>query len=355
MEVTSLTSKKLMDEFFASIESFVSIRVKDTRRFGDKNLYTQTFIELSILVILWCVLYVVIPPLWLALVLAFFFGATKAGLGFIMHEGAHGTFSSNQKHNKLVAQLLNLLGGNDKIWDIQHHGRHHVNVNVNGLDGDIDTGKAGRFSPYQPYYWWHKYQHIYMPFILYGLSYIIWKYYADFAKAKKFGLSRTETIKMLFKKIFLNYIPFLIIPLYLNFSLQTVLVILVTDFVCGLITTYVFQPAHVVMETEMYSPETEAKFDSLRQIKSTSNFATNNKWLTKYLIGLNFQVEHHLSSGNISFRHYLKMNEKLKEVLKKHNTENLYHEKETFFMATVSHWRKLKSLGSGEMPTVTDN
>lgn len=354
MEATLPTSEKLLGEFFARIEHFVSIRTKDARRFGDKDLYTQTIIELSMLVILWWAMYILDLPFWLRFcALAPLLGIVMAGLGFIMHEGAHGTFSSNEKHNKLVAQLLNLLGGNAEIWDEQHHGMHHANVNIQGKDGDIDTGKMGRFSPYQPHYWWHKYQHIYMPFVLYDLSYIAWKYYTDFAKAKKFGWSRREIVNMFFKKLFLNYIPFLIIPLCLDFSWQTLLVVFFADVVCGKITTYVFQPAHVVMGTEMYSAETEAKFDFLRQLKSTSNFATSNKWLTRYLCGLNFQVEHHSCSGRISFKHYPEMRKELKQLLREYGAEHLYHEVKTFWLATLSSWQRLKQLGAGEIPVAT--
>ncbi len=48
------------------------------------------------------------------------------------------------------------------------------------------------------------------------------------------------------------------------------------QYMCGLILTLVFQPAHVIDETEFYLPEVDGEIDSnwaIHQMKTTSNFA----------------------------------------------------------------------------------
>lgn len=123
---------------------------------------------------------------------------------------------------------------------------------------------------------------------------------------------------------------------------------LVLGFVAGFILSIVFQLAHTVEHTEF----PVADIDSNRlpdefaahQIKTTANFATNNKVISWLVGGLNFQIEHHLFP-KISHIHYPAISKIVKEVCEEYDLE--YIEYPTMRKAVRAHIRFLKYLGSG--------
>jgi linoleoyl-CoA desaturase len=82
---------------------------------------------------------------------------------------------------------------------------------------------------------------------------------------------------------------------------------------------------------------------------TTSNFSRKNKWLSWYVGGLNFQVEHHLFPS-ICHVHYPALSNIVKETAQEYGLP--YHEQATFMEAFRSHVRLLKSLGVPSMSEI---
>jgi|SRR3989338_3899235 len=317
-------------------------------RYGNRNLYIKAIILFMLLCTCWWLLYVVTPNIIIAIFIAILFGATKAGIGFnVMHDALHGSFSKKRWLNKVLGYSLDLLGGDSKIWKWQHNQNHHVHTNVMGQDHDIDVGKLGRFSPEQPWHWWHKYQYVYVWF-LYGISYLAWIFWLDYGKAKKMGWNKenyNKTFLLFLKKLFINNAIFLFVPLYLckPFYDYVLLTYLVTEITCGLITSCIFQLAHVVEDTAMLPQSDQVvRYDAIWQLQSTADFGTQNKVLFWYLGGLNFQVEHHLGF-TVSHIHYPAVHTILQSLCAKYDLRLL--EYKNLHQATLSHIRQLKKLG----------
>ena len=75
-------------------------------------------------------------------------GLALAGIGMaVMHDGNHGAYSENKTVNRWVGGVLELVGGNSEMWQIQHNVLHHTFTNIDGLDEDINPGPVLRFSP----------------------------------------------------------------------------------------------------------------------------------------------------------------------------------------------------------------
>jgi linoleoyl-CoA desaturase len=123
------------------------------------------------------------PNFWyIHLIESILIGLLTAAIGFnIMHDGAHGSFSSKQWLNEMAAYSLNLLGASSFFWKIKHNVVHHSFTNIEEVDDDIDIKPWMRLSQGQPKYWFHKFQHIYWV-LLYGITYILWVFYLDFQK-----------------------------------------------------------------------------------------------------------------------------------------------------------------------------
>ena len=152
----------------------------------------------------------------------FMMGMGMIGIGCsVHHDSNHGSYSSNKTVNTIIGDIVNVVGGYDVTWRIQHNILHHTYTNIEGLDEDIDSGGLMRFSPHSKKSPLHKYQHIYGWF-LYCLLTIQWVTYKDYrllAIYNKKGLLRKEKITLrkavielsIYKIIYFGYV--LVLPI----------------------------------------------------------------------------------------------------------------------------------------------
>ncbi|MFB6307532.1 MAG: fatty acid desaturase, partial [Flavobacteriales bacterium] len=118
--------------------------------------------------------------------------------------------------------------------------------------------------------------------------------------------------------------------------------------ITGLILSFIFQTAHVINETDFYTVEEDGSVENnwaVHQMKTTANFANNNKLLSWYVGGLNFQIEHHLFP-HICHVHYKAISDIVKRTAKEFNVP--YYEHKTFFGALKSHFSLVYQLGTGK-------
>lgn len=280
-------------------------------------------------------------------------GIAGCGLG-IMHDANHGALSKNKRVNNFIGFVINFAGGYALNWKIQHNVLHHTYTNIDGYDEDIDPSGLMRFSPNQPHKSFYKYQVVYAWF-LYGLMTLSWATNKDFAQIKRYnkmglvkaqGLNyKVEFVKMVLLKVF-YYAFFIGLPLYLT-SLpwyHIVLGWLSMHFTSGLILGCVFQPAHCIPETDFPIPDTDNTVEAdflVHQMHTTANFAPNNRLLSWYVGGLNFQIEHHLFP-NISHVHHKAVSKIVQATAKEFSVP--YYSHSTFRKAILSHAKMLLKL-----------
>src|SRR5437870_2795276 len=89
---------------------FSSNKLKST---GNYKLYIKAGILLSSALAFYVVLVFFTPPPWLSILICALLGLNLAAIGFnVMHDAAHGSFSSKQWVNDLMSYTLNIIGGN---------------------------------------------------------------------------------------------------------------------------------------------------------------------------------------------------------------------------------------------------
>jgi linoleoyl-CoA desaturase len=77
---------------------------------------------------------------WLIVPLAAILGLALAAIGFnIQHDGAHKAYSDHPWINRIMALMLDLMGGSSYLWDWKHNSIHHTYTNITGHDDDIDA------------------------------------------------------------------------------------------------------------------------------------------------------------------------------------------------------------------------
>lgn len=116
-------------------------------------------------------------------------------------------------------------------------------------------------------------------------------------------------------------------------------------YVAGFILAIIFQPAHVVDGTEYPMPDDQGNMENswaIHQLLTTTNFANDNKILSWYVGGLNYQVEHHLFP-NICHVHYRNISGIVKQTAHEFNLP--YKSIPTFRGALWGHGKLLKELG----------
>ena len=296
------------------------------------------------------------PPFWLSMLLWFIMGLGIAGIGMsVMHDAIHGAYSSKKSINAMMGYTLNLLGGSVFNWRLQHNVLHHTYTNVVEMDEDIQDKLVLRFNPHGKVKRFHQLQWVYA-FFFYGILTLYWVLLKDFIQFFKFtkdGVNTNtpaENVVTLTKIVLLKVIYFLfmlVVPtVFLNIPFSEVLAgFVLMHFTAGIVLTVVFQLAHTVEGTTHPRPNESGNIENdwaIHQLNTTVNFSRKSKWISWYVGGLNFQVEHHLFP-NICHVHYPNIAPIVKQTAEEFGIP--YMENETFMQALHSHIATLQRFG----------
>jgi linoleoyl-CoA desaturase len=267
----------------------------------------------------------------------------------IQHDGNHGSFSSRPWVNRLAGTTLDLFGASSYLWIRKHNFSHHTYTNIPQVDDDIDLLPVGRLSSDIPLRFYHRYQHYYLWFF-YTLLLIQWHFYSDYQKlvTGKIGIRSFDRPRgwdlagVVAGKAILLSLAF-IIPILRHPWWAVVAFYLGVMMVVGLVTSVVFQLAHIVEETEHPASLEDVHAEwVVHQIRTTADFARQNRLLTWYLGGLNFQVIHHLFP-RICHVHYPQVARVVAQVCNEHQIN--YQAHPSVYAAIRSHFRFLRLMG----------
>ncbi|MEM7008862.1 MAG: acyl-CoA desaturase [Thermodesulfobacteriota bacterium] len=269
------------------------------------SMYLKSFLSVSWVVVSYCLIVFAGLPLWGIILASLSLGFALNAQAFnVMHDAIHGAYSKYKVVNKLMGHWLDLIGGSSYFWRSKHNYYHHSYPNIVGHDSDVEVGIFARFTPHHKKHFFHRFQHIYIWF-LYGFLAIKWQLIDDFVvyfKGEENGhkIKRPKGLDALIffgGKIFFFTIAFIIPSLYYPIVYVIAFYIFIA-MIQGVIMSVVFQLAHCVEEAEFPMHDEQAGIMDrtwiVHQISTTVDFARNNKLLTWYLGGLNYQVEHHL-------------------------------------------------------------
>ncbi len=292
-----------------------------------------------------------LTTLGLFILLGFFI---SVGTMNISHDALHGAYASNPKVNRLLGFFMDLFGASSFYWKKEHVVDHHTFTNIIHHDADLDVPILLRVCPEAPRHSFHRFQHIYAPF-LYALNLMKWVYFSDFRRmyrvVKSWGKdpknpSAFEFFMMASFKcvhIFLFIaLPIMVLPLMWWQTLLCYLAYLAT---AGVTLTTVFQLAHIVDGVSFPLPDEEGNMEEnfvKHQLATTSNFATHNPVVKFFFGGLNFQVEHHIFPQYCHI-HLSKISPIVERTAKEFGIP--YYKQPSFIAAVRSHFRILREFG----------
>jgi linoleoyl-CoA desaturase len=354
-------AQKEQAEFFSTLRQRVNDHFTKNQisQKGNWKLYTKSVVFIAAYLVPLALIIANVLSGWAIVVGYTIMGLGMVGIGMsIMHDAIHGSYSQSSWLNKLMGRSIDIVGGNVITWQIQHNVLHHTFTNIYGHDEDIHDKPILRLSPEGKLWKIHRFQHYYALF-LYGLSTVSWATSKDFRQMidyqkrgllEKVGAKFTPAIIELTISKILYFIVVLALPLFFSAAPWSLILagFFAMHFTAGVILTVVFQLAHVVENTEHPIPSDEGNMENtwaIHQLYTTANFAKNNKFLSWYVGGLNFQIEHHLFA-HISHVHYPAIAPIVKQTALEFGIP--YNEYKTLTQAIVSHWRVLRLLGRDE-------
>ncbi|WP_247237913.1 acyl-CoA desaturase [Telluribacter sp. SYSU D00476] len=342
------TLKKRVDQYF--IES-------QNTRYADRSMIIKTSVLLALYIVPFILLLTLQPPFWASLILWLLMGLGISGIGMsVMHDANHGAYSKNPSVNKWMGYSINLAGAGVDNWKFQHNILHHTYTNVVPMDEDIRDRGIVKLSPHHEPKRVHRFQYLYA-FAFYGILTLYWVLLKDFIQYHGFiksGVNRKSTQEnrrmllglILMKSIYL--FAFFGVPIFL-FQLPWLEVVagfLLMHFTAGTVLTVIFQLAHTVEGTSHPMANEQGIIEkdwAIHQLETTVNFSPRNKWLSWYIGGLNFQIEHHLFP-KICHVHYPEIAPIVKKTA--HEFGLVYQENATFMKALRSHIMTLHRFGS---------
>ncbi len=274
-------------------------------KFGDWRMLLKTAIILTWIVASYVLLVFFSNSLVIAAITACAVSQGFVLIGFnIMHDGNHGSYSKSKNINRVMGFTLDLIGGSSLLWRQKHNILHHTYTNIDELDDDLHTAGLLRLSPNQKWRPWHHFQYLYA-FPLYSLLTLSWVTYSDFREffGGRIGvydfrrITVSDAILFFLTKLF--YFGYTIaLPLFFHPFLHVLVTFVVIHLVLGFTLSIIFQLAHTLEGNTFPSPDAATgRIDNewaIHQVETTANFARQNKIVTWYLGGLNFQIEHHL-------------------------------------------------------------
>lgn len=340
--------------FYTDLKERISAYFEDKSHTGNFQLFLKAAVLSTGLAAVYIHLFFFTPSLIWQVVESILMGGLIASIGFnVMHDGAHGSFSKHKWVNEFAAFSLNILGGNNFMWNIKHNMIHHAYTNVDGLDDDIDIQPWLRMSSTQKKHRMHQYQHLYF-WILYALLYILWIFILDYQKyfKKRIGMMPLKKMEAKEHLIFwgsklLHLLIFIGLPIYAAGFYVWLTCFLIATLFAGLVLSLVFQLAHTVEHTAFPLPDPiTGKLEdewAVHQIKTTANFATRNRLVNWLVGGLNFQIEHHLFP-KISHIHYPALSQIIRNACQEYGIHYLEYPRVRH--AIASHVSYLKAIGN---------
>ena len=345
-------------EFFGELRSRVDqyFIANGISKHANNEMIIKTIVLLVAYMVPFVAIMVFQPSFLVCLGLWTIMGFAVAGVGMsVMHDANHGAYSASATVNKWIGYSLLLLGGTVDNWKMQHNVLHHTYTNVSGVDDDIDSKLILRFSPHTQQNAVHKYQWYYA-FAFYAILTIYWGLLKDlvqYFRYKKLGVNKKTNkqnsywlLKVSITKL-VYFFLFLVLPVLVSDIpfYQILLGFLLMHVIAGVILSVVFQLAHTVEETEFPMPDANGNMENgwaIHQLKTTANFSRNNRLISWYVGGLNYQVEHHLFPL-ICHVHYPKIAPIVEATAKEYGVP--YLENKTFMSAVRSHVSLLRKLG----------
>lgn len=330
-------------------------RQQKRSKYGNFRMISKTIFGFT----LWFASYVLLISNWLSpagligIYVLHGFAQLHMGLN-IAHDANHNAYSKNERVNRILSYVFDLVGLSSYVWRLQHNDSHHHFVNVLVADSAVGYDGLFRVSPRMERRWFHRYQHIYAP-IIYCLSTLDWVFAKDYRSLlfeRQFGNHtvykhpRQELIILFGAKAF-YYTYMLVLPLiFLSVPWYSVILAFFVMHLCiGFVVALTFQPNHFTENSGFPELNKDGHItnDFIKHVfENTTDYARGNPLMCWAIGGLNLHMVHHMFP-KVCHVHYPALTEILRTTAKEYGL--VYSEHKTLTGAFIAHLKWMKILG----------
>ncbi len=272
------------------------------------------------------------------------------------HDAAHHAVTGDKRTDDLIFQTIFAFQGlSGYVWQVRHNYSHHVLPNVKEHDTDMEVTELILLEPIQEMAkWYHRYQHIYAPFLYAFTSFHLlfvqdFKFFLqkDHANLRFGRIPAIEWVKMVGFKVLYFGLTF---GLPLVFSalhfVQVVTAWALIQMVVSVFVGFTFYISHHV--TELDYVDSGASHDLVsdswihHQITTTIDFEQDSAFANFIFGGFNLHVAHHVFP-EVSHEHYPALTKVIRDVLEANNATDWY-KSFSFTEGCMSHLQHLKNV-----------
>lgn len=222
----------------------------------------------------------------------------------IIHDAAHGTFSSKKWKNQLLLRFANVVGGDGYMYKYKHTISHHPYTNIPGLDIDLEQSAVVRVTPFTRSRSNHKHQFDYMK-VLYPFYILFWVLVRDFKyyRMHRIGLvdahhAPVHWIILIFGKLFYVFYMLCVPVITSGISFGQVFAgFILMQLGSGFVAMFALLSNHVVEDSIFVLPDEKGNIPCSwgeHQLRTTDDYSPDSKMISFMFSGLNHHVAHHL-------------------------------------------------------------
>ncbi|MEO6613593.1 MAG: acyl-CoA desaturase [Chitinophagaceae bacterium] len=292
-------------------------------------------------------------PLWTFLLSWFLMGTFIMFAAMsIVHDAAHGAFSSKKWVNQFLLRFANLVGGDGYMYKYKHTISHHPYTNIPGIDIDLEQSNVVRVTPYTKSNSGHRYQDWYMK-ILYPFYIFYWVLLRDFKyyRLEKIGPVKAHhapihwTILVVSKLFYIFYMLVLPALVLANPFWQILLGFTLMQIGSGVVAIFALLSNHVVEDSLFVLPDEDGLINCSwgeHQLRTTDDFSPDSPVISYFFSGLNHHVAHHLFP-NYCHIHYPAITKLVRQTAMEFGLRYRYN---SITGGLMSHFKLLKKLSN---------
>lgn len=348
-------NKNFSSNFYSTLNTRVKSYFKSNQLspYGNTGLFLKIILFYIIYFFLYtCLVFDLIQKQYIMFVVILF-GLTSALIGLnVSHDAVHKALFRSSLLNRIFSYSFDMIGMSSYIWKLKHNIIHHNFPNLQKCDFDIEAAPIIRMSPADRLKPFHRYQHIYAPFIylffsitLVFISDIKIMFFTNRGSIDGKQHPSSQILIFIFGKIaylfFILGLPLLLLP-YTVFEILGAFLLM--HFLLSFVLAFVLLPAHVFEATvfpKINADETIQEDWAIYQMKTTLDYSRKSRFLNSIFGGFNLNVTHHLFP-RICHIHLIPIANIVKKTAKEYDVD--YNET-SFWYAIISHFRMLKLLG----------
>lgn len=196
----------------------------------------------------------------------------------VQHDGNHGAFATSRLPNKAAGWTLDMIGASAFTWELQHMLGHHPYTNVLDVEEEGRKGEKGeaqcgleekdqesdpdvfssfplmRMHPFHAPSWFHRYQHLYAPFLFafMTLGKVFQQDYEVALSKRLYHIDATcrygcaWNVVRFWSMKFLTMVYMMALPVYFHGIAKGVALFMIGHFACGELLATMFIVNHVI-------------------------------------------------------------------------------------------------------------